>query len=76
MTAEWLTVAEAAQHLKVKPRTLLAWTRRGAIRGYALSGTARRVWRYLRSDLDNALLAHPVVVSGAECSGSRMETIQ
>jgi excisionase family DNA binding protein len=52
---EWLTSDEAAQHLKVKPRTLLFWVRQGKVKGYKLSGTKRHVWRFLRSDLDAAL---------------------
>ena len=34
---EWLTAKEAADHLRVKARTLLSWTRQGKINGYALS---------------------------------------
>jgi excisionase family DNA binding protein len=60
---EWLTVNEAADYLRVKARTLLLWTRQGKIRGYALSGTRRRVWRYLRSELDAAVLGRPVLCS-------------
>jgi excisionase family DNA binding protein len=53
---EWLTANEAAQYLKVKPRTLLVWAKQGKVRGYVLSGTERRVWRFLRTDLDAQLL--------------------
>ena len=60
---EWLTAEEAAQHLKVKTRTLLVWVRQGKVKGYALSGTRRRVWRFLRSDL-NAMLTKPSVPCG------------
>lgn len=52
---EWLTSDEAAEHLKVKPRTLLLWVRQGKVKGYKLSGTKRHVWRFLRADLDAAL---------------------
>lgn len=62
---EWLTVREAAEYLKVKARTLLMWVRRGHIKAYALSGSKRRVWRFLRADLDNALFANPVLESDA-----------
>ncbi len=58
---EWLTAAEAAAYLKVKVRTLLLWVRQGKIKGYALSGTKRRVWRFLRADLD-AKLRSPSVL--------------
>jgi excisionase family DNA binding protein len=54
--SEWLTAAEAAAYLKVKPRSLLRWIREGKLRGYALSGTKRRIWRFLKTDLDAALL--------------------
>jgi excisionase family DNA binding protein len=57
---EWLTAAEAAQHLKVKTRTLLQWVKQGKVKGYALSGTERRTWRFLRADLDAGLLANPI----------------
>jgi excisionase family DNA binding protein len=57
---EWLTAAEAAQHLKVKTRTLLHWVKQGKVKGYALSGTERRTWRFLRADLDAGLLANPI----------------
>ncbi len=60
---EWLTAAEAAEYLKVKPRTLLLWVRQGKVKGFALSGTKRRVWRFRRQDLDAALLESPVLPS-------------
>jgi len=60
---DWLTAAEVAEYLKVQSRTVLLWTRQGKIKAYALSGIKRRVWRYLRSDLDAVLLANSVVSS-------------
>ncbi len=60
---EWLTADEAAQHLKVKTRTMLLWVRQGKVKGYPLSGTRRRVWRFQRSDL-NAMLTKPSVPCG------------
>ena len=60
---EWLDAEEAAGHLKIKPRTLLLWTRQGKIKGYALSGAKRHRWRYRREDLDAALLGASVVSS-------------
>lgn len=54
---EWLTAAEAARHLKVKARTLVLWARQGKVKAYALSGVARRVWRFRASDLDAMLLS-------------------
>jgi excisionase family DNA binding protein len=72
---EWMTAAEAAQHLKIKQRTLLMWVRQGKLQAYALSGTKRRVWRFLRADLDNALLGNPVVHS-PQGFRTHQETIQ
>jgi excisionase family DNA binding protein len=63
--SEWLTTAEAAAYLKVKPRSLLLWVRQGKIKAYALTGTQRRVWRFRKEDLDAALLSRPVVSSDA-----------
>jgi excisionase family DNA binding protein len=63
--SEWLTAAEAAEHLKVKPRSLLLWVRQGKVQAYALTGTQRRVWRFRKEDLDAALLSRPVVSSDA-----------
>jgi excisionase family DNA binding protein len=40
---EWLTAGEAAQYLKVDTRTILLWTRQGKVKGFALSGTKRRL---------------------------------
>lgn len=60
---QWMTSEEAASYLKVQTRSLLLWVRQGKVPAYALSGTKRRVWRFLKSDLDAALLSRPVVVS-------------
>jgi excisionase family DNA binding protein len=49
---EWLTATEAAQHLKVRPRTLLLWAREGKILAHKLSGIHRRIYRFLRHELD------------------------
>jgi excisionase family DNA binding protein len=59
----WLTTEEAAEYLKVKPRSLLLWVRQGKVPAYPLSGVRRRVWRFRREDLDSTLLARPVVSS-------------
>jgi len=55
MAIEWLTALEAALHVKVKPRTLLQWTRDRKIPGHPLSGTLRRVWRFRKDELDAIL---------------------
>ena len=61
----WLTAKEAAQYLKVEPRTLLLWARQGKVKAYTLSGTARHVWRFRVEDLDAAMMASPVLLSSA-----------
>lgn len=55
MENQWLNATEAAQHLRVKPRTILAWAKAGKIPGHKLSGTKRVTWRFLRSELDDML---------------------
>ena len=68
---QWMTVREASQYLQVKPRTLLAWVRAGRVKAYALSGTRRRIWRFLGEDLDAALLENPVLPSpGCLCAST------
>ena len=62
-STEWLEAKEGAAYLKVKPRTLLLWTRQGKIKGYPLSGVKRRRWRYRREDLDAALIARQMLFS-------------
>jgi excisionase family DNA binding protein len=59
----WLTAAEAAAYLNFKVRTILLWARQGRLKAYALTGTQRRVWRFLKSDLDAAVIQKPVVSS-------------
>jgi excisionase family DNA binding protein len=54
---QWLTAAEAAQHLRVETRTVLSWARHGKMKAYALSGTKRHVWRFLMADLDAMMLS-------------------
>ena len=61
--SEWLTVTEAANYLKIKPRTLLLWVRQSKMKAFALSGTKRRVWRFRQMDLDAALLESSVLTS-------------
>ncbi|MBZ5573952.1 MAG: helix-turn-helix domain-containing protein [Acidobacteriia bacterium] len=63
LQSDWLTVEEAAQYLKVKPRTLLLWVRQGKVKAFALSGTKRRVWRFRQVDLDAVLLESSVLPS-------------
>ena len=56
---EWLTATEAALYLKVKPRTVLKWAKEGRIPAHALSGHKRVTWRFLKSELDDAMLKPP-----------------
>jgi len=56
----WLTALEAAQYLRVEPRTLLMWARQGKVKGYVLSGTRRVTWRFRTEDLD-ATMSPPSV---------------
>ena len=53
--SRWLTAEEAAEHLRVKTRTLLLWARQGKVKGYVLSGVRRHVWRFRQVDLDATL---------------------
>jgi excisionase family DNA binding protein len=55
---QWLTSQEAAQHLRVKHRTILKWAKAGIIPAHRLSGAKRITWRFLKSELD-AMLALP-----------------
>jgi excisionase family DNA binding protein len=55
MQTEWLTANEAAQYLKVKPRTLLQWAREKKVPAHRLSGVERCVWRFLKMELDAML---------------------
>ena len=58
--AVWLTATEAAQYLRVEPRTLLMWARQGKVKGYVLSGIKRVTWRFRTDDLD-ATMSPPSV---------------
>ena len=59
MENQWLTANEAADYLKVKPRTVLKWAKEGRIPAHPLSGSQRITWRFLKSELDGAMLATP-----------------
>jgi excisionase family DNA binding protein len=53
---EWLTLNEAATYLKIQPRTLALWARQKKIPAHRLSGIRRCIWRFLRHELDSAIL--------------------
>lgn len=63
LVSEWLTASEAALYLKVRTRTVLLWVRQGKLRGYALSGAKRHVWRFRAADLDR-MMVEPSVALG------------
>ena len=63
-----LTAREAALYLNVKVRTILLWARQGRVKAYALTGTQRRVWRFLHADLDAFVTQKKPVVSSAQPS--------
>jgi excisionase family DNA binding protein len=52
---EWLTLNEAAAHLKIQPRTLALWARQKKVPAHRLSGVQRCIWRFLRPELDAML---------------------
>ena len=52
MTNCWLTATEAAQYLRVKPRTILKWAKENLIPAHRLSGSKRISWRFRREELD------------------------
>lgn len=56
---EWLTATEAAQYLKVQPRTVLKWAKAGTIPAHRLSGAKRITWRFLRAELEGYMLNPP-----------------
>lgn len=64
----WLTTAEAAKYLGFKVRTIHLWARQGKLKAYALTGTQRRVWRFLQSDLDATVMHRKPVLSSAQPS--------
>ena len=64
----WLTAADAAHYLGIKPRTLLLWARQGRIPACALTGTKRHAWRFSLSDLEAFLSHNPPVVSSPQPS--------
>lgn len=43
---------------------MLAWVRQGKVKGYALSGVQRRVWRFRTVDLDATLTPPAVLKTG------------
>ena len=48
----FLSAEEAAPMLNISPRTLLRWAREGLVPAHPLSGTKRRIWRFVPAELD------------------------
>jgi excisionase family DNA binding protein len=48
--AEWLTVEEVAERLRVSPRTVRGWLQDGRLKGRNLGGRAG--WRIREKDVD------------------------
>ena len=59
---EWLTAKEAAQYVKVKPRTLLQWARERKIPAHRLSGMQRCVWRFRGRSWMLCCARHPLTL--------------
>ena len=66
----WMTTAEAASYVKIKPRTLLKWVREGSIKAWPLHGTTRKTWRFRKEDLDSALGFETTAAAGCMLSSS------
>lgn len=62
MTNDWITAKEAAVYLKLHPSTVLKWAKRGAIPAHKLSRSARVIWRFSKSELDEYLKSRPNVI--------------
>lgn len=69
-TESFIDAAEAAAFIKLHPKTLLRLARGGSIPAHPLTGNRRRIWRFLRSELD--AWARSRVHSGCDrCQNSR-----
>jgi excisionase family DNA binding protein len=71
---EWLTSEEAAKYLKLSPRTIVALAHAGKLPAHALTGTQRRTWRFLSSELDAVMMNPPAVLN--EGSSDEKSTVQ
>lgn len=66
----FIDASEAATFIKLHRKTLLRLAREGSIPAHPLTGSRRRVWRFLRSELD--AWARSKVNSGCDrCQNSR-----
>ena len=55
LESPWLDVVQAAQYLRVKPKTLYNWKSQGKIKTYSTFGSAKGGLRFLKTDLDKVL---------------------
>lgn len=70
LAESFIDAAEAAAFIKLHPKTLLRLARGGSIPAHPLTGNRRRIWRFLRSELD--AWARSRVHSGCDrCQNSR-----
>jgi excisionase family DNA binding protein len=53
----FLTSDEVAQRLGMAPRTIARWAREGHLPAHPISGTSRRTWRFLWSEVEKAFPA-------------------
>jgi excisionase family DNA binding protein len=66
----FIDASEAATFIKLHRKTLLRLAREGSIPAHPLTGNRRRIWRFLRSELD--AWARSKVNSGCDrCQNSR-----
>ncbi len=68
----FLSAEEAAPMLNISPRTLLRWAREGLVPAHPLSGTKRRIWRFVAAELD-AWVFSKVNSTRDCCQNSRRE---
>ena len=57
----WMTSAEAAEYLRLSPRTIIELARDRKIPGHILSGITRHTWRFRRDELDRFMMGESAV---------------
>lgn len=70
-TFDWWTGHEAAAYLKVEYRTVLRWAKQRKIPAHPLSGQKRITWRFLKSELDHAILTPPSAAGSGGSNGQQ-----
>ena len=71
----WMNAREAAQYLRVAHRTILEWAKTGKIPAHRLSGARRITWRFLKTELDRAMLSAPIVCSEERIGDEKSTTV-